>query len=474
MALLLPAALLAILLLRPIWDVDIFWQLKLGDLALDQGKLATEELFAARHLGEPAASLSWLAQIIMAMVRRVGGWSALQVFDATLWLGGFMAAAHAARRLTTCPAGLVGAVLMAFDAALPNASIRPQSFAVLCFGLLLALLASPRRWEVKAIAGLALLVLWQNLHPSVMIAALYLGARTAWSWLAVFKDRRHVQPRLETALLLGALTADIATPVGLAIFSVSSRNAAASSAMQVSEWLPLWSPRNLELLPVMIVLQVLFLVLVWFKRHRLDWQWLMPCLVLLAASALAVRFSLFWALSAIPVVAPLLALKRPISAAPRRGSALLAVALCAAVALVLHQPRFSQAIPRDAIAALQRTGVKGTIFAEIEWGGPLIDTGYPGWLVALDGRYYVYSNEELQLARIAGTSATGLDQIEEAYYPSAILVDPEFSPVLAARLRAQPAIWHEVFGRARAAAFMRITPPGLPGVQRRPVAQLAP
>ena len=145
--------LLGALLLRPIHDVDIFWQLKLGELVLDHGALVTTEPFAASHLGEPLAQLAWLGQIVLAAVRRIGGWPSLQLFDALLWLGGFCAAGWAVRRSMAAPAGVVAAVMLAFPFALPYSSLRPQSFAVLGFGLLIALLTAQLRWQAKLLLG---------------------------------------------------------------------------------------------------------------------------------------------------------------------------------------------------------------------------------------------------------------------------------------------------------------------------------
>ena len=162
--LLVPALLLVLLLLRPVFDSDIFWQLKLGELILAAHHPIATEPFAATHLGDPLPAVAWLGQAIMSAVRLAFGWTGLRVFDALVWLGGFIAAGEAARRRGADPLAIALALALGFALALPAASIRPQSFAGLGLGLLLLLLHASRSLSRKLIAGAVLLVAWQNLH----------------------------------------------------------------------------------------------------------------------------------------------------------------------------------------------------------------------------------------------------------------------------------------------------------------------
>ncbi|WP_309621837.1 hypothetical protein [Novosphingobium sp.] len=454
----LPAVLLGGLLLRPIHDVDIFWQLRLGELALDHGKIVATEPFAAHHLGEPLAPLAWLGQIAMAAVRRLGGWSMLQVFDLLIWLGGFLAAAIAVRRKLAAPAGVVAALMLAFASALPFSSLRPQSFAVLCFGLLIALQTSQRRWEVRLLSGAVLLVLWQNLHPSVAVGVLYLAAMAGWAWIEKLTGRSDQAPWQTTALALFGGLAIFLTPMGTGFIAISASNAAASSAMDVTEWHSVWSPVNGALWPYLVLVPIVFLVVLLLHRTNLDWTWLFPSLVLLIASAFVIRFNLFWAISTIPVLAPMLTPQAEGDRTADRDCALALIGfgVAASLALALYQPRFDQWLPLRGVATLKAAAVHGTVFGELPWGGPLIDRGHPDWRVALDGRYYVYSDAELSLARTVGTSPTGLDQIERSWAPSAVLLDPRYSSALIAQLRRASGTWRELRTGDASVAFVRI------------------
>lgn len=453
-----PGMMLIVLLARPIMDVDIFWQLRLGDLALDQGARLSTEPFAARHLGEPLAQIGWLAQIVLAFARQVGGWQLLQVLDALIWLGGLVVVATSARRFAS-PAGVLAALVLAFAAALPSASLRPQSFAVLCFGLMIALLVSSGRWQWRLpLCGLVL-VLWQNLHPSVLVAVVYLGSRSAWMWIEYrFLRSRPKAPWFDTGLTCLAGLAFFATPSGTGLFALSARNAAASKLMAVTEWHPVWSPVNSHLAALLLPVPAIFLLLVALRMRRVDLSWLVPSLVLLLASAFAVRFSVFWAISSIFVLAPLFARERDGHPSSLSASGLSTAVLgaIAAFALVVHQPRFSSELPLNAIAALERSSIRGTVFAELPWGGVIIDRGYPDWRVALDGRYYVYTDRELTLARTVGTAADGLVTMDREWFPDAVLIHPHFSPMLLAQMRSSPGEWKEIYSDSVSVAFVRI------------------
>lgn len=228
---LMPALFLFILLRRPIWDVDIFWQLKLGELALANGQWIKQEPFAAHYLDEAVPSFAWLGQMLLAQLRLWWGWAGLRLFDASCWLGAMGVVAWACRRRGAPMAGLLIGLPIAFIVALPYASIRPQSLALLCFGLLLAVLRlHGPAWRRLGLAAL-LLPLWQNLHPSVAIAVLYLGGLAAAHWLDWLRRPASVLPWESTMFVALAGLALLATPEGLSIITDAAHNARESRAM---------------------------------------------------------------------------------------------------------------------------------------------------------------------------------------------------------------------------------------------------
>lgn len=448
-----PAAMLAVLLLNPVWDVDIFWQLKLGELILARGGPVMQEPFAATHFGQPMPTFAWLGQAVMAQVRLVSGWTGLRIFDALCWLGGFLLVAAACRRRSGSAGAVLLALAIAFFAVLPLASIRPQSFAVLCFGALLALLrVGFKPWGMTVLAA-PLFLLWQNLHPSVSIAAVALAAVAAvgwWRWL----KHRSAPPWEQTVLSVLAGLTMFATPDGWHILSASAANAAASTAMNVNEWLPLWHPMNRFGAVHLLLIAVMGTWIVLRNPQRTDAGELAVAIVFFGMTLFASRFALFWALTLIPVIARAV----PPPAAERRIPAWLSpLALIAVAALVpiLRPTHFEEKIPFAAIEKLRASGVKGTIFAHFPWGGPAIDIGSPEWRVAYDGRYYRYSPEEWARYRAIGNGAVGVDEVERLYHPAGFVLSPEWNGRLIAELRAQPGRWRLLSSDRIAVVFQR-------------------
>ncbi|OJY62967.1 MAG: hypothetical protein BGP16_10255 [Sphingobium sp. 66-54] len=136
LATLMPALMLFVLLRRPIRDVDIFWQLRLGEMALAQGHWITREPFAA----SPATDRLARPDSAGAGTALVGLGRAAPVRCAVLarcYERGCLDLPAAWRAGGGC---IDRSGEIAFVLALPYASIRPQSLALLCFGLLLVLL----------------------------------------------------------------------------------------------------------------------------------------------------------------------------------------------------------------------------------------------------------------------------------------------------------------------------------------------
>lgn len=441
-----PAVILAGLLMRSVWDVDIFWQLKLGEMILARHGPIVSEPFAASHLGEPLPAVAWLAQAVMAGVRLLGGWNALRVFDALCWMGGFCAVAVACRWKGAAPWAVLLALLVCVIASLMTASIRPQSFASLCFGLLLALL----RLELRPLSTVALaaplLVLWQNLHPSVGVACVALAASAAAGWYGWWREKGQPTPLTITALLVVAAAAMFATPDGFSVLAVSARNAQASMAIGASEWLPVWSKANwLNSLPILCVAAVA----VRFAAHhpqRVKLSEVAVALALFVMTAMTIRLVLFWAIALLPVVARAASEPVPGRMSIPRWTAPAALLAAALVSPIVRPTHFDETLPMAAIERLKQERVRGVIYADFPYGGPLIDASYPAWLVAYDGRYYRYTPEEWQFNGGVEAGKLGLSDILRKWRVAAFLLKVSHNTPLAAEL-ANAARWRRIWDR---------------------------
>ncbi|WP_235037496.1 MULTISPECIES: hypothetical protein [unclassified Novosphingobium] len=444
-----PAVMLLALLLRTVWDVDIFWQLKLGELILDRAGPVSREPFSALHLDEPLPSVAWAGQALMALARRVGGWNLLRVVDAMCWLGGFWAVAAACRLRGAAMSAIMLALVLTFIAALPTASIRPQSFACLCFGLLLALQRLGLRPLLTIALGGPLLVAWQNLHPSVSVGVIAMGLAALPGWLAWLTGRSRSLPVAPTALAVIGVAAVFATPDGISIIQTSATNAEASIAIGASEWLPLWISGNRSNAVPVLVTVLLAARLVMADRRRIDASELAVAIGLLLMTVTAYRFVLFWAVAMVPVIAR--AGARPddkggVSTGIGVAMVVVPILLVALFAPLLAPTRFAATLPLAAVERLRKEGVQGTVYGDFPFGGAIIDAGYPAWHVAYDGRYYRYSRKEWQYNGGIENGIVPLVDVVHKWQPAAFILDEKHNAPLAGEL-AHSREWRRIWAQ---------------------------
>ncbi|GAB7553050.1 hypothetical protein NRB_25560 [Novosphingobium sp. 11B] len=441
---LVPAVTLLVLLLRPVWDVDIFWQLKLGELIVDRGGPVPTEPFAALHAGEPLPAVAWAGQAVMATVRRIGGWDLLRVFDALCWLGGFWAVAAACRWKGASLQAVMLALALVFVAALPTASVRPQSFACLCFGLLLALQRLDLRPLPMVALGLPVLIAWQNLHPSVSVAVAALNLAAGAGWYRWTTGRAAARPWGLSALGVLSVAAMFATPDGASILATSAANAQASIAIGASEWFPIWTPANHpNALPVLVV-TVLTLWLIVRRGGCVDLAEIAVVIGLSVMTLTAYRFVLFWAVAMVPVIARAAGKE---GAKPARSEWLTVLAplgLVAVVTPLLAPTRFAPTLPLKAVEHLRKFGVRGTVYGDFPFGGVIIDNGYPHWKVAYDGRYYRYAREEWQYNGGIENGIVPLVDVVRKWNPAAFVLDEDHNAPLAEAL-ARSRAWQRIY-----------------------------
>jgi hypothetical protein len=451
--------------LRPISDVDLFWQLRLGQLSGAAGRLVTQDPFTYTHPGESFPPLCWLAQLVYAALFGLGqSLRALQIVDNLLFVGAFLVAGFAVRPSSVRPAAVAGALALGFLAALPHNSLRPQTFALFAFALLFALHSSRRPAWVKLVGGGLILVAWQNLHPSVVVAGIALTASLVADGLEWLRGRRPDQPRTTAALLLLVALCQFATPVGPDIVAVSSRNAWLSRHLPqpCTEWLPCWDDRVLSLallsfwLPAAVTL--LLLIRIRFRAATADLI-LAAAMGLLTASAL--RFGLFLAVALVPVWARLLEKVLP-AAAPvdekRAGilmaPALVAVVLAAALPVLGRPQLFGPGVPQAGVELLKARLPAGRLYNFQPYGGPLVWEGDGRWSVLMDGRIYVFSDAEWTEYYDAAAGRTPVDDLVSRHAPDAFVLHPFVQAGLIDRLRDHPR-WREIHADDNCCVFVR-------------------
>ena len=68
--------------MKPSVDTDSFWHLRAGAWMLDNARLLTIDLFSYTRFNQAWINHSWLSQILMAIIYRVGGYGGLNLATA--------------------------------------------------------------------------------------------------------------------------------------------------------------------------------------------------------------------------------------------------------------------------------------------------------------------------------------------------------------------------------------------------------
>jgi hypothetical protein len=198
----------------------LFWD---SYLDLTSGRFVAQHGIPRHEVLTTAAQRSWIDQQWLAHLTyyeawRLGGYPLVAVASSLLIASAFalLCALLIARRVPAQRAFLW--TLVAFVVCFGNTVIRAQSFAYPLFVLLLwAILADTRRPGARFLLVIPLLVLWSNLHGTVLLAiALVVGYSVAHVFLAV----RARRPYLVAVYLVGAAAAAaalFANPYGFSI-----------------------------------------------------------------------------------------------------------------------------------------------------------------------------------------------------------------------------------------------------------------
>ena len=295
---------------KRIHDTDIFWQVRLGKMMLEQGHIPLSDRFTYTHHGEPAPPIGWLAQVAFALLYDMGGWQLARAAHNVAIVGALVLAGMTCRRDETSPLSVVLAMTGGFLVMLSNADLRPQGLGLFCFAAILYLAHSRLSITVKFVLAGPILVVWQNMHPSLVVGIVVLAALA----VADFLDRKGGcgSPWTLVGLAVLAILAQFATPLGGRIIDVSRVNVLISrDLLQLAEWMPPWDPSVRDAVELYwVALAGCSVAIVWFW-HRIAARDRALFIALTVLSLYASRFIVFWVVALVPLWAHLIELLIP-------------------------------------------------------------------------------------------------------------------------------------------------------------------
>jgi hypothetical protein len=201
-------------------STDTFYSLYSGRFVAAHGLPHVDTLTVAGY-GRPWIDQQWLAHLAFFEAFRAGGYSLVGLLSAALIASAFAGFAFFLLTAGISPVRTTLWSIVAFFVCQPNTATRAESFAYPLFVLTLCLMLRDdrfQRWTWYAGATIPVLVIWANLHGSVILAApLVVG----YCVVGMLKRARGSQWRGVAAYActsMFAAAAPFATPYGTAIF----------------------------------------------------------------------------------------------------------------------------------------------------------------------------------------------------------------------------------------------------------------
>ncbi len=352
-------------------DLDFGWHLRAGQYMLANG-IPKTDIFSYTAINFPWVNHSWLSDIIVAMLYRVGGYASVAGFFALIWTSALLIASRKRSYIV---------MLLAFMATIPFTGIRMVAWSVLFFAILERLLERKRDYYIWIIP--VLFLVWANLHGSFTLGLLVLVLYQAFSKI-----------KLPWYILILSFIATFVNPYGYGIYVEIFRTVLDTDLKnRIEEWKALYLPTLV--LPYLIGLLSLHFV---FNKHPAKNIISIPGL-LFAMALSSIRHTPLFVVSSLryfeDYVLNLVVSMRSINIQSTNrlrkatilflGFALVGV-VCWQLVLggVIHGSRDAR-MPVRAVEYLKSQPCKGQIFNDYNFGGYLI-WKLPQSKVYIDGR----------------------------------------------------------------------------------------
>ena len=393
-------------------DGDTWWHVKVGQWILAHGRAPTVDLWSATRQGDPWTAHEWLAEALMALAYRVGGWAGVVTlcavtFGSAIWILG----QTVARRLEGIALAVV--LLLGLSLMTPGLLARPHLLALPLVALWSAELVRARdQGRMPSFWLVPLMTLWANLHGGWAFGLALAGPFGLEALFSARPDKR-LSVFLRWAVFgCLCLAAAAVTPFGLEGLLLPVRLIGMKNLGGIGEWRPA-DFSHLE------SLEIVLLVLVAFALTRP--LRLAPAMAVLLAVLLHVSLSQARHQMLLGIVAPMI-LCGPLAVTldspyerPVRLRLVTWLAVGAALALVILRlamplPRVdSPSSPLSAIAAIPASIRAQPVLNQYGFGGYLIWSGIRPFI---DSRAELFQDEGLEeYGNIAEGDEAALDAV---------------------------------------------------------------
>jgi hypothetical protein len=306
-----------------------------GWLALVSGReiaqhgLPSHDMLTVWTHGRRWVDQQWLAQLLFYWLWRAGGFKLALLVHAALTTGALAAAAALARRVGGTARSATWICLPVLVAYYPESAVmRPQSFAYPLFVAVLGLLVTDARSPSRRVfVTFPLLVLWANLHGSVLLGAGLVSLAGVVGLAGSLRSKPRRLSRRSLALAVGAWPCLLVSPYAAHLPGYYEKILFGGD---FSRFVTEWAPTTLTVATAPVYLLVL--AGMWLLGRAGARVSAFEKLALLATGVLAfqaLRNTAWLGLTALVVLPALVDAVRPAADEPRRLNRLLATVVVA-------------------------------------------------------------------------------------------------------------------------------------------------
>jgi hypothetical protein len=414
------------------YQTDLWHHLARGRAIAAEGRLLDADRFTFTVAGKPFQDCNWIWQVLFYRVHELGGLSLVQAVNSAVLALVVGLLGHLAWRRCGSSTAAAGVGILAFFGLWQVMIIRPQTFSLLLFVLLLSVCEAGQRRRWLLVLAPVVLALWANLHGGFPVGLLLVGcytlatglehvtARRVRSALARRASEGEEDPRLRVGLtgaasvaawvvcLAACVGATLLNPYGWRVYQYVLLTSGVAAARRIDEWLP--PGLGLLIGKVWVLSLVLLVVLLARQGRRLAWSDLCLVCVFLPLACGSVRMIAWWLLVSAPILAELLAAYLPARQAadadrPSWGAAgACAAMLLACVVSLPWLERFNPALAVPGRAHRTESDLQlvadhladadgGRVFTRFAWGEYLGWAVGPGCTIFMDGRIEIFPDE---------------------------------------------------------------------------------
>jgi hypothetical protein len=407
--------------------LDFWHHLARGREIIASGRLLDHDIFTYTVFDQPFQDVNWGSQILYYGLFRIGGLGLVRVMNALVLAAAWGWLIALCRRVSGSLEAALIAGLLAFVGSFGVLTIRPQSFSILLFVVLLDVLIRAERDRRWLWGTLPIMAIWPNLHGAFPAGLILIGISWLAACIGAFSERRSLSPPKThsdrtypeginpsarqagawTAALVGSFLATLVNPYGWEIYRYVFGTSDMSVRRGIDEWL---APSLFEWTGLAFFASLPLLILfLCSPRRRPGLRDVFSVILFLGMALRSVRMVVWWFLNLAPILAVRLVAVFPrlkVERYERNIGATISVAGLVAVCLLClpplhainplilirpHDPTTERLqAARDFLVG--RYG-SGRLFTQLAWGEYMSWAASPEYAIYMDGRIEIYPND---------------------------------------------------------------------------------